>query len=82
MLDTFGWVLVQAGELESGLARLREALARNQDSALIRFHLGIALHEYGNHQAARPQLELALKLGLPALQREQAEGRLLVLRDR
>ena len=79
VLDTLGWILVQVGELESGLARLREALARDQDSALIRFHLGIALQEYGSGQAARNQLERALELGLPVSQREQAESRLVLL---
>ena len=58
---------------------VREALARDQDSALIRFHLGIALQEYGSGQAARNQLERALELGLPVSQREQAESRLVLL---
>ena len=82
VLDTLGWILVQVGELESGLARLREALAREQNSALIRFHLGIALQEYGSDQAARAQLERALELGLPGSQRQQAESRLVLLQAR
>lgn len=78
VLDTYGWLLVQVGELETGLARLREAVARNSESAQIRFHLGVTLHEYGSAREARRQLRLALDAGLDSPYREEAESRISV----
>ena len=68
ILDTIGWALVQIGDLDQGIAHLRNAVARNGGSAAIRYHLGAALEEYGSRAEARRQLEQALKLaqGQPA----------------
>ncbi len=43
VLDTLGWVLVQLGDLERGLTRLREAVIRNSRSPTLRYHLAVAL---------------------------------------
>ncbi|MDJ0740042.1 MAG: PEP-CTERM system TPR-repeat protein PrsT [Gammaproteobacteria bacterium] len=63
ILDTMGWALVQIGDLEKGIAHLRDAVARNGRSATTRYHLGAALEEYGSRIEARRQLQLALRLG-------------------
>lgn len=80
VLDSLGWTFTQLGELDRGLAYLREALARDAGSAVIRFHLGVALQEYGNLQAARRELEQALRLSGSFPQRAEAEARLEALR--
>lgn len=76
ILDTLGWTRVQLGDLEKGLALLREALARNGRSATIRYHLAVALQEYGNINAARRELTQALRLSSNFPEREQALARL------
>jgi putative PEP-CTERM system TPR-repeat lipoprotein len=76
VLDTLGWTLVQLGELERGLAYLREAVARNSRSPTLRYHLAVALDEYGNKVEARRELKKALELPGPFPAREQALQRL------
>lgn len=76
ILDTLGWSLVQIGDLEKGLAHLRDAVARDGRSASARYHLGVALHEYGSSREARRQLKKALELAKDAEWREDAENRL------
>jgi putative PEP-CTERM system TPR-repeat lipoprotein len=62
ILDTLGWMLVQLGELDKGLQYLREAAIRDSRSAEIRYHLGVALNEFGSTDEARRELEKALEL--------------------
>lgn len=62
ILDTYGWALVQIGDLETGLSHLRDAVVRNGRSAVTRYHLGVALEEYGNRGEARRQLQQALQI--------------------
>ncbi len=60
--DTLGWALVQVGELNEGLSLLREAVARNGRSATIRYHLGVALEEFGSLSESKRELTRALRL--------------------
>ena len=76
VLDTLGWTLVQLGELERGLAYLREAVARNSRSPTLRYHLAVALEEYGSRQEARRELERAMNLSGSFPEREAAARRL------
>lgn len=76
VLDTYGWALTGIGELEKGLSLLRNAVARDGSSALIRYHLGVALQEYGSQSEARRQLEKAIMLGQGAGWAGDAERRL------
>ena len=76
VLDTLGWVLVQLGDLERGLIHLREAVIRNSRSPTLRYHLAVALEEYGNKTEARRALRRALAMKAPFQEREQARARL------
>jgi putative PEP-CTERM system TPR-repeat lipoprotein len=81
VLDTLGWMLVQLGELERGLSHLREAVARDSQSPSFRFHLAVALEEYGNKAEARHQLRRALQMNVDFPERVEAEERLRALAD-
>jgi len=76
VLDTVGWILVQVGDLDTGLARLREAVVRNGRSPEIRYHLAVALEEYGNQAAAIRELRQALSSDARFAERDEAELRL------
>ncbi len=76
ILDTYGWALVQVGDLDQGIAMLREAAARAGRSAIIRYHLGVALGEFGSNREAKRQLQQALKLGHDAPWAQDAMGRI------
>lgn len=81
VLDTLGWILVQVGNLPEGLAHLRNAVARNGSSATIRYHLGVALQEFGSREESRRELEQALRLADNADWAEDARRRLETVRQ-
>ncbi|MCB1800630.1 MAG: PEP-CTERM system TPR-repeat protein PrsT [Gammaproteobacteria bacterium] len=76
VLDTLGWTQVQLGNLETGLARLREALTRNDRVPEIHYHLAVALEEFGNRDAAYRALRRALAGDADFAGRADAERRL------
>jgi tetratricopeptide (TPR) repeat protein len=59
-LNTYGWVKYQQGQTEAALASLSEAVQRAPDSALFRYHLGLAQYRAGQVEDARSNLEQAL----------------------
>ncbi len=71
--DTTGWLLVNAGQAEEGLAYLRSASARMAENPEIRFHLATCLHRLGRQAEAQKELEKALRSG------EEFEGRSVAL---
>lgn len=79
VLDAVGWTLIQIGELDKGLANLREALARDATNPTIRYHLGVALQEFGNLPEARRELEQALRLSKNFPERDDAKARIIAL---
>ena len=76
ILDTVGWVQVQVGDLETGLSRLREAVTRSGHAPEARYHLAVALEEYGNLHEALKELRRALASDQPFAERMEAEQRL------
>jgi tetratricopeptide (TPR) repeat protein len=63
-LDTLGWVRLQRGETSEAIGLFEQALAESPDSALIRYHLGLALAEAGRPERALELLREALHGGL------------------
>ena len=57
VMDTLGWILVEKGDTERGLAILQRASAQAPDSREIRFHVAMGLLKSGDKLAARKQLE-------------------------
>jgi tetratricopeptide (TPR) repeat protein len=60
LLDTAGWVRLKLGEVTTALPVLEEAARRAPQSAIVRYHLGMAQFEAGQRAAARASLESAL----------------------
>jgi putative PEP-CTERM system TPR-repeat lipoprotein len=58
--DTLGWILVGNAQAEEGLLYLREAVSRQSDSPVQRYHLAVALNDLGRSSEAAKQLTLAL----------------------
>jgi len=71
--DTYGWLLVQAGNVEHGISLLRNAAERMQDNPEVQYHLGVALARAGDKTEARKFLEAALRSGQAFGGKEEAE---------
>ncbi|MEL7536653.1 MAG: tetratricopeptide repeat protein [Pseudomonadota bacterium] len=61
-LNTFGWVRLKNGEAIAALPVLRKAADMSPESAIMRYHLGVALHETGQTEEAREALSQALDM--------------------
>jgi cellulose synthase operon protein C len=61
VIDTLGWLLFQQGQLDRGLAMLRDARLRDSTNAEIHYHLAAALAKSGRRIEAREEIAQALK---------------------
>ena len=60
VIDTYGWVLMQFGQVSKALPILQEALIKAPHEADIRFHLAQALEKSGRKQEALAEVRRAL----------------------
>jgi putative PEP-CTERM system TPR-repeat lipoprotein len=61
--DTFGWILIQNGEIDKGVPILRDAAAKLPDNGEVRYHLAAALLKSGDADNARRMLQTLLASG-------------------
>ncbi|MGB0712463.1 MAG: XrtA/PEP-CTERM system TPR-repeat protein PrsT [Gammaproteobacteria bacterium] len=73
-LDTLGWLLVEAGEPGRALPLLRQAVTRDSQSPVIRYHLAAALHRLGRVDEARRELDSALSGSEAFVGRDEARS--------
>lgn len=60
IVDTYGWLLIQAGKHEQGLALLSKALELLPENSEVRYHYAAALAKTGDERQARQELEALL----------------------
>jgi Flp pilus assembly protein TadD len=71
-LDTLGWAHYRLGNYVQAVEVLTRAVQRGPDSALVRFHLGMALHRAGESLQAREHLQKAMEGKLAGPESEEA----------
>lgn len=59
--DTYGWLLVDKGEVRRGVEILQKAVEQAPDVTMIRYHLAVALARSGAREAARRELDKVLQ---------------------
>lgn len=78
--DTYGWLLVQTGEMQRGLEVLEQALAGAPANPDIRYHVAAARSKSGNRSSALQILDELLKERTAFPSRAEAERLLQSLR--
>ena len=73
VLDTYGWLLLQKGDVKRAVEMLTAAVKRAPTAPDIRLHLAKALVEANDKPAARKEVDVLLKLDAGAPQRVEAE---------
>ena len=63
VIDTLGWLVFRQGQVDRGLALLRDARLRDSTDPEIRYHLAAALAKSGRSTEAREEVGQALKGG-------------------
>lgn len=65
ILDTTGWLLVGKGDTARAVPLLKRAAALQPGSAVLRYHLAVALNKAGDKKAAKVELERLVSGGTP-----------------
>jgi putative PEP-CTERM system TPR-repeat lipoprotein len=71
--DTYGWLLVQEGQLERGVPMLEKAMRALGDVPEVRYHHAVAVIRSGDREHGRQLLEALLAEGKPFDSRQDAE---------
>jgi len=79
--DTYGWLLVEHGEVDRGLELLRSAARKLSSSPEVQFHLGAALARKGLAAEATPVLEKVARGDASPELKNQARRELAELAD-
>ena len=79
VMDTLGWMLVEQGNTQRGLALLQKAAAGAPALPEVRYHLAVALNKSGDKTGARKELESLLAQNKPFAQQEEARSLLKAL---
>ena len=70
--DTLGWILVERGSLEEGVALLRKAVELSDGRAEVRYHLAVGLNRLGQTEEARRKLVEILDSGQEFASKDEA----------
>jgi len=73
VLDTYGWLLLQKGDVKRSVELLTAAVTRAPESVELRLHLAKALIAATDKAAARKEVEALLKLDVGPQQRADAQ---------
>ena len=80
--DTYGWLLVESGDLATGTPILKTAMATANSNASLRYHLAVAYSRGNDNEAARHELNAVLASGSNFPERPAAERLLAKLHGR
>lgn len=73
VIDTYGWMMVQAGELKKGLEKLQTASSRAPHLPSIQYHKAVAMQKNGDIAGARKELQRLLDSQRAFPERKSAE---------
>jgi tetratricopeptide (TPR) repeat protein len=72
--DTLAWVMYKKGNYSGAIPLLQDCVKKSPDSAVYRYHLGLALVAAGEKESGKTQLQAALRMNkLGAADKEQAQ---------
>ncbi len=74
IMDTLGWLRVQAGQSEQGIRLLEKAVDKAPHVPDIRYHLAVGLSQSGDKERARSELKTALESKAAFPSRKDAEA--------
>ncbi len=73
IMDTLGWILIEQGQTQRGVALLEKAVKAVPEAAEIRYHYAVGLNQAGNKIKAREELERLLTGEQSFPQQEEAQ---------
>ncbi len=82
VLDTYGWILVNTGDVQQGLRILKTAVLGAPKNLDIRYHLAAARAQAGEREQAQKDLQALISDGKPFAEREAATMLLKELQKR
>ncbi len=72
--DTYGWILVQNGQIDKGRGLLKQAIEKLPDVPDVRYHYAVALLKSGEQAEAKKRLNQLLQSDPLFEGREDAQG--------